>query len=315
MPEIGIVILNYNNWDDTVRCVESIRTNPPKVSYCIILVDNASTVSETDRVIRMLSEKDIYFIKNKSNLGYNGGNNVGIERAWEIGCQNILLTNNDVCFTQGSIQTLWEYADKHPEVGIVGPKIVDREGKVQKSNLCRKTGIKEKYLVRTRLHAVFRHAYRTYFGLDRDYDSIFPVYAVLGCCLFLTGKCAGVVTPFDEYPLLYEEELMLGIRMEEAGFKTVYNGTAVIEHLHGGSTRQVKAFSYSHNIRSEIYYCRQYLHMKKWQILPLYSYRTALYLARCLLHRDFRQFWREYKRITGEELARIHKKHPNCVDT
>lgn len=302
MPEIGIVILNYNNWDDTVRCIESIQANPPEVSYRIFLVDNASTLPKTARITEFIASETVVYVQNETNLGYNGGNNVGIKKALEEDCQNFLLTNNDVCFLEGSIQKLWEYAAAHPKVGIVGPKIVDRNGNVQKSNLCRKTGIKEKYLVRTRLHAIFRNTYRTYFGFDRDYDSIFPVHAVLGCCLFLTGKCAEAVTPFDEYPFLYEEELMLGIHMEKQGFQTVYNGTAVIEHLHGGSTRHVKAFSYAHNIRSEIYYCRSYLHMSKRQILPLYLYRTALYMARCLLHADFRRFWKQYRQLTADEL-------------
>ncbi len=304
MPELGIVILNYNNWEDTARCLESIWANPPQAAYQVILVDNASTVSETDEVRELISRGEVVLIKNKDNLGYNGGNNVGIKKALELGCQGILLTNNDVCFTPHCMQELWEYSKAHPDVGIVGPKILDRNGQVQRNNLCRKTGVKEKYLVRTRLHAIFRRSYRTYFGFDRDYDGTFSVYAVLGCCLLLSRACAEAVTPFDEYPFLYEEELMLGIRMEERGFRTVYHGAAVIEHLHGGSTRQVRAFSYAHNIRSEIYYCRKYLGMKKWQIRPLYWYRVALYLARCLRYGDFRDFWREFRAMTGEELRK-----------
>lgn len=304
MPELGIIILNYNNWEDTVRCLESIWANPPQVSYEVILVDNASEISESAEIKEMVSAGRVIYIRNKKNLGYNGGNNVGIKKAMELGCEGILLTNNDVCFTPQCIQKLWEYVKGHPEVGIAGPKILDREGNIQRSNLCRKTGMKEKYLVRTRLHAIFRRSYRTYFGFDRDYGDTFPVYAVLGCCLLLSRKCAEAVTPFDEYPFLYEEELMLGIRMEEQGFRTVYHGAAVIEHLHGGSTRHVKAFSYSHNIRSEIYYCRKYLEMKKWQILPLYWYRVMLYLARCLRYREFRDFWRNFRKMTREELGK-----------
>ena len=304
VPEIGIVILNYNNWEDTVCCIESIKHHPPQASYEIILVDNASYTAEIPEIERMISTGEVFYIKNKNNLGYNGGNNVGIKRALEMGCEGILLSNNDVRFREGCIQELWEYAKGHPGVGIVGPKILDNSGRVQKSNLCRKTGLREKYLVRTRLHAIFRKSYRSYFGFERDYDGTFPVYGVLGCCLLITGECARTVAPFDEYPFLYEEELMLGIRMEEKGFATVYHGKAVIEHLHGGSTRHVRAFSYAHNIRSEIYYCRAYLEMRKWQILPLYWYRTALFLVRCLRYKDFRCFLRGYLQMTREEMKK-----------
>lgn len=301
---IGIVILNYQTWDDTKRCIESINQYAPKEPYQIILVDNASPNSPTYSLEEMLENYHVEYICSDRNRGYNGGNNLGIQKARQLHCDCVLITNNDICFREGSIQTMWEYLQKHPDTGIVGPKILDREGNVQHSNLCRKTGVKEKYLLRTRLHAVFRQSYRSYFGFDRDYDSTFPVHAVLGCCFLMSKQCVEAVTPLDEYPFLYEEELILGIHMEEAGLKTVYLGDAEVEHLHGGSTRWVKAFSYAHNIRSELYYCRRYLHMKKWQVLPLYYYRVFLYLLRCLRYQDFRKQWFFFREITREELGK-----------
>ena len=76
-------------------------------------------------------------------------------------------------------------------------------------------------------------------------------------------KCALDVTPLDEKPFLYEEELILGISMEKAGWKTVYDPKSVVHHLHGNSTEKVKTFAYTCNICSEIYFCREYLKMKK----------------------------------------------------
>lgn len=301
---IGIVILNYRNWEDTLRCIESISSNPPKETYRIILVDNASPNLPEYDIKEVIEKYEIIYIANKENRGYNGGNNVGIAKALELGCDSILISNNDVCFFPGSIQTLWEYAKKHPQVGIVGPKILDKNGEIQKSNLCRKTSMKEKYLVRTRLNAIFRKAYRTYFGFDRDYDEIFEVHAVLGCCFLMTRECAKAVTPLDEHPFLYEEELILGICMERAGYRTVYDPEAVIEHLHGGSTRMVKAFSFAHNVKSEIYYCKKYLNAGNAAIYPLYWYRVALYLARCLRYEDFRKNWKWFREITKQELGK-----------
>lgn len=301
---IGIVVLNYQNWEDTRRCIESIHRYEPKEPYRIILVDNASANMPNYSLTEFIKEHNIEYICSDRNRGYNGGNNLGIQKARQIHCDSILITNNDICFREGCIQKMWEYLQKHPDTGIVGPKIVDPKGKIQRSNLCRKTGVKEKYLVRTRLHAIFQQSYRTYFGFDRDYHSTFPVYAVLGCCFLMSGQCVEAVTPLDEYPFLYEEELILGIHMERAGWKTVYLGNAEVEHLHGGSTRHVKAFSYAHNIRSELYYCRQYLDMKKWQVIPLYCYRVLLYLVRCLRYADFRRQWCFFRKITREELEK-----------
>lgn len=308
---IGIVILNYQNWDDTKRCVESIVKNPPKDAYRIILVDNASDCEPDFGLSSFLEAYRILFIRNARNLGYNAGNNAGIQKALALGCSSILISNNDVCYLPQSIQIMNDYLAGHPKAGIVGPKILDRNGQVQKSNMCRRTGLKEKYMVRTRANVLFRRQCRTYFGYDRDYEQTFRVYAVLGCCFMISRQCAEAVMPLDGHPLLYEEELMLGIRMEEQGFATIYHPKAVIRHLHGASTQRQKAFAFAHNVRSEIYYCRKYLHAANWQIYPLYLYRILLYLARCFRYQDFRQNWRWFFEMTGEEFhVTLPQDHP-----
>lgn len=305
---IGIVILNFENWKDTKYCVKSIHANPPQDAYRILLVDNASKKRPDFDLHRFILQYQLLYIQNTENLGYNGGNNQGIAKALEIGCDVILISNNDVRFYPESIQNMCDYFKSHPQTGIVGPKILDVHGHVQKSNLCRKTGLKEKYLVRTRANVIFRRSWRTYFGYDRDYDQSFEVYAVLGCCFMMSALCARKVTPLDAYPLLYEEELILGIQMEQAGLRTVYDPKAVIVHLHGASTKRLGAFSFAHNVRSEIYYCRAYLHASKLQIYPLYFYRVLLYLFRCIRSADFRRGWRFFCRLTGQELDKVQRK-------
>ena len=162
---------------------------------------------------------------------------------------------------------------------------------------------REKYLLRTRFYLFFPKMNRSYWGREHDYDKeICQVYAVLGCCFMFSRKCALDVTPLDEKPFLYEEELILGISMEKAGWKTVYDPKSVIHHFHGNSTEKVKAFAYTCNICSEIYFCREYLKMKKWQILPLYWYRTILYGLKMIKYQDFRKYAGEYLRKSKEEL-------------
>lgn len=302
---IGIIILNYRNWDDTRQCVISIHRNPPKADYRIFLVDNASDNAPGFDLTSFIEKYRIVFIQNRQNTGYNAGNNIGIAKALQAGCSYVLISNNDVRYFPGSIQAMKDCLDMHPENGIVGPKILEPNGCIQKSHMCRRTGMKEKYMVRTRAKVVFRKSYRSYFGLDRDYEQPFEIYAAAGCCFMISRQCAEVVMPFDEYPLLYEEELMLGIRMKKMGYRTRYEPKAVIEHLHGQSTRYQKAFAFTHNVRSEIYYCRKYLHAGKWQVYPLYWYRVLLYLARCLWQKDFRRSFRWFLKTTSEEFRQF----------
>ncbi len=299
---IGIVILNYRNWEDTKRCVKSIEQNPPKDAYKIILVDNASENRPAFNLSSFVERYAILLIQNQKNTGYNAGNNKGIAKAQEIGCNEILISNNDVRYFPHAIDAMQECLRRCPSAGIAAPMILDAKGKIQKGCMFRRTGMAEKYKVRTRAHILFRNSFRTYFGYDKDYASRFEAYAVPGCCFMMTARCARAVTPFDEHPFLYEEEFILGIQMEEQGFRSIYEPKAVIEHLHGRSTRHRKAFSFAQNVRSEIYYCKHYLHAANREIYPLYLYRVLLYLIRCMQSRDFRKNWTWFWNMTRKEL-------------
>ncbi|MDE7313094.1 MAG: glycosyltransferase family 2 protein [Eubacterium sp.] len=291
---IGIVILNYQNWTDTRRCIESIHKNPPKSAYQIILVDNASKNTPDYDLHALIRRYGVLWIRNKENRGYNTGNNAGIAKALEIGCDYILISNSDVRYFPGSIQRLADDLKRHPKAGIAAPKIVDRHGKVQQSCYCRRMGLQEKYLLCTKANLFFRKKYRSYFGIGKHSEKTRRTYAVLGCCFLMDRKCAQAVTPFDTHPFLYEEELMLGIRMEQAGFDTIYCPKAAVCHLHGGSTHNQKAEAFMHFVCSELYYCMAYLKAPGWKVLPLYAYRTLLYLLRCARWEEFRRGWKEY---------------------
>lgn len=307
---IGIIILNYNNWNDTKVCIKSILSSYIKEKYKIYLVDNHSIKKPDRQLMELIKRNDITLIINKTNLGYAAGNNVGINQALNDNCDAILISNNDVKFLKNSIQRLYQFLYNNPKVGIVGPKIIDKKGYIQKSNLCMKTGKKEKYIIRTRLHTFFPQYNSKYWGLNHNYNNeIFHVYAVLGCCFMMSRECALKVTPFDENTFLYEEELILGIHMEKEGYLTIYYPRAVIYHLHGKSTEQVKAFSFRQMIKSEIYYCKYYLKCKNWEIYPLYLYRVILYLIRSIQYSDFRENWNIFLKETREEFKKSYEKN------
>ena len=302
-PTIGIVILQYRTWEMTRRCVESIDAHPPCETYRIFLVDNHSPNRPPFDLRQFIKEHHIRFLRNKTNLGYNGGNNVGLRAALEAGCRAVLLTNNDIVFRPGCIGKLYTglglgavttesldvLGQPMQKIGVTCPKLYDESGRIHRFHMMRQLTLSDKYLVTTALNRLFAKRFQTYYGWDRDYNTSFPIFAAQGSCVMLSAECARAVTPFDETPFLYEEEQMLGIRVKSAGFCEQYIPEAEAEHRHGGSTRQVKAFSFAHNVRSEMYFCRRYLHAKQWQILPLFLYRFVQYAARCTYGRDFRR--------------------------
>lgn len=121
IPKVSIIILNWNGKNDTVECIDSLK-NVHYEKYDIIVVDNGSSDDSAD----FLEKKypSVKIIRNKENLGFTGGNNVGIKMALERGAEYILLLNNDTAVTQNLITGCLEPFLTQKEVGIVGPKVV-----------------------------------------------------------------------------------------------------------------------------------------------------------------------------------------------
>lgn len=299
---IGIVILNYRSWDLSLRCIESIAAHPPKETYKIYLVDNASPNEPEYSLDDICQKYSICYLQTGKNLGYNGGNNVGIKRALDDQCDAILYTNNDIVFEDDSIQKMKDGLNASEKIGITCPKIKDANGAVQKRHMMHPLTMTDKYKVTTKLNLIFRKAYREYYGEDLSYDEQFYLFAAQGSCVMISSDCAKEVTPFDEYPFLYEEEQMLGFRMKEAGYRELYLPEAVVRHLHGGSTQHVKAFAFGQNVRSEIYFCKKYLGGSLKNIRPLVRYRCMLYLVRCLKYDDFRKNKKWFFQLIKKEL-------------
>ena len=279
---VGIVILNYNTWLMSKNCIISIR-NTTSIPYKIFLVDNASSKEMPEEIEKLLDSKDIVFIKNDVNKGYSAGNNVGIKAALEEGCNEILITNNDVIFEIDTIEELQKFLKNHREVGIVGPRIHLSNGDLQEFNMaCEMTlAGKYKYLMRRTIFSPFVKRFVDDFHAEgKDKNSDIEVYAVSGCCFMFSEECVKQMYPLDENTFLFEEENILGNRMKQAGYKTFYHGGAMVYHIHSASTSECSEFAYMCFVKSEKYYCKRYLKANLLQILPLYMIRMFIYIKR-----------------------------------
>ncbi|AZP04934.1 glycosyltransferase [Jeotgalibaca ciconiae] len=130
--EIGIVILNYLNWQDTVECINSLENQTYK-DYQVIVVDNSSTNESFKELYKRYGkENDIHLLQSEENLGFAKGNNIGILYCKDIlDLKNILVINNDVIFTEPTyIEHLANYEIGN-SVGVIGTKIIGSDGKNQ----------------------------------------------------------------------------------------------------------------------------------------------------------------------------------------
>ncbi len=116
-PLVYIVLVNYNGYQDTVECVESLK----KISYGnyrIVIVENASKDAETLRNDSFLNENAVILYA-EENGGFSEGNNIGIRYAIDHDADYVLLLNNDTVVTESFLDALVETAESDPSVGIV----------------------------------------------------------------------------------------------------------------------------------------------------------------------------------------------------
>lgn len=127
---IGIVILNYNKYEETIECVNSVLAQS-YINKKIYIVDNGSTNESYLRIQQEYKKNlDVVIIKNDYNLGFANGNNVGIIKAREEQCEYVLVLNSDTIFTSENILNQI-IAENENFVGIINLKCCNRDGSYQ----------------------------------------------------------------------------------------------------------------------------------------------------------------------------------------
>ena len=120
-PKVFIVILNWNGWQDTLECLASLdRLGYP--NYEVIVVDNASE-NESEQKIRT-AYPDLTLIQSGVNLGFAGGNNIGIRYALKQGAGYVWLLNNDTVVKPDALTHLVQRMQADPKVGMCGSTLV-----------------------------------------------------------------------------------------------------------------------------------------------------------------------------------------------
>ncbi|WP_332911063.1 glycosyltransferase family 2 protein [Algoriphagus boritolerans] len=120
-PSVAIILVNWNGLDFTQECLNSLR-NVDFPDFKIILVDNASQNQEGKRLKKSFPE--IELIENTENLGFSGGNNVGIRYALEQGVSHIMLLNNDTVVAPDFLGEMMRKFHQDPNLGVVQPLIL-----------------------------------------------------------------------------------------------------------------------------------------------------------------------------------------------
>jgi len=232
--KLSIVIVNYNTERMLKGCLESIYTGANGTPLDIWVVDNHSR----DNSVAMLRSQfpRVQVIENACNVGFSKANNMVISRS---DSDYILLLNPDTLVIDDAIDHVLKYMNEHPEVGIAGCKVLNRDGTLQLA--CRRsiptpgvafyrlTGL-SKLFPRSRVMARYNLTYE-----DAEYAH--EVDAVSGAFLMIRRQAVKDIGLLDERFFMYGEELDWCLRAKRAGWAVMYYPAARIVHYKGESTK------------------------------------------------------------------------------
>jgi len=234
---VVIVVLNWNGAKDTIRCVESLH----KVTYLskeTVIIDNGSTDGSSRRLKERFPE--IKLFENLKNLGYAGGNNVGIEYALRCNAEFVVLLNNDTVVDPGFLDPLVEGARRFPRAAFLGPKILYLNdpgivwfggGRVNWSEGTSHIGKDQRD---DRADIVSREV---------DY--------VTGCCLMARTEAIRQIGLMDPAFFLLFEETDWCLRAKQAGWQSIYEPRSWVWHAvsrsFGGQESPTYRYYYARN--------------------------------------------------------------------
>ncbi len=238
---ISIIIVNYNTPLDTKAVVKSLQTiNHSGFDYKIIVVDNGSKEPLTFSSVFQQQNPRLEILRSESNLGFSGGNNLGIQHAIDAyDSDYYLLLNSDTVVDQNFLQELFDLMKKDPKIGLAVSKIYFHKGyeyfadsytDAQKHHVLWYAGGKVDWTNLLAYHIGIDEVDRGHF--DRVTETDFAT----GCVTLISREVMERVGLLDDRYFLYSEDVDYSLRVKEAGLKVVYCPTSIVYHKIGRST-------------------------------------------------------------------------------
>lgn len=268
MKRVSVVILNFKVWDLTLKCVESVRKSTYK-GIDIIVVDNSPSEGT-----EISLDKDIFYIANKDNFGYAGGNNVGIKKSLERSCNYIFILNPDAQVERDTIAILVEAMEEY-QAGIVCPKIYFEDGKTiwyagkdfDTSNVLGK-------------HRGVDQEDKGQFDCDSETEAN-------GAAMLVKREVFEKIGFFDERFFLYLDDSDFSFRVKRAGYKIMYIYRAKVLHKNAQSTGLGSPLQDYFFTRNRLLFAAKFLSLRTRFALLRESIRNLLNPVRRLALWDF----------------------------
>jgi len=223
-PDISFVVVNYNGIHHTRELLNSMRCNLDSLPVEVIVVDNGSLVNEAELLSTEFPEHR--FIRSEENLGFSGGNNLGIKAS---SGDYIMLLNNDTILPDSSVRELVKTLKSNPEIGVVSPKIhfMNPPGTIQYAGFTELTRI------------TLRNRAIGYNEPDKGQHDIPSRTAYAhGAAMMIKREVIEKAGLMPEIFFLYYEELDWCTKIRDIGYEIWYQPASLVIHKESQSVGQ-----------------------------------------------------------------------------
>jgi len=255
--KISLIILSWNTKNLLRNCLKSVISQS-KLSLSemeIIVVDNASTDGSQEMVSKEFPE--VKLIKNKQNLGYAKGNNLGVRAA---SADFLMILNSDTLIKPGSIEKLIDFLEASPGLSIVGPRLLNSDGTPQ-ANCGRFPDLWVSAVMLFKEHFGGSRLVRYSPSVSGEVDWL------MGAAFLARKKVFEKIGGFDEKIFMYMEEVEWFYRAKQAGFKAYFLKEAEIVHLGRGSSTTGRKEPILNIYKGLIYFFRKHKSLPELIIL------------------------------------------------
>lgn len=245
--KVSTILLNWDGYNDTFECLNSLQKVKNK-NFEIILVDNGS---DNDDYIKLKNAfPNIQVIRSEINLGFSGGNNLGIKYALEKDSDFILLLNNDTVVEPDFINYLLLVFEQEKNAGIVAPQInyFDEPKKIWSDG---------GYISKIRASGF---AYSAKFEENSNTNYVQKQF-VSGCCMLIKREVFEKIGLFDDNFFLYLEDVDLCVRTVKSGYSIYVSHKSKIYHKVSNSTiKKYTALPLYYVTRNRLYFIKKNYH-------------------------------------------------------
>lgn len=240
VKHVSVILVHYNNTKTTNSCLSSLSSLiHPEYACQYIIVDNGS-IKKYVLPKSLTKSKKFKVIRSDANLGFTGGNNLGIHYAVERNnSQFIFLLNNDTTIHKQALRNLLQTLEDQPEVGIICPKIYFSAGKEyhSKSYLPSERG---KVFWYAGGSIDWQHIVAFHRGVDEvdrgQFNNAAASDFATGCAMLIRREVLEKVGFLDKRYFMYFEDVDLSLRAKKAGYSIAFCPNAIVWHDNAGSS-------------------------------------------------------------------------------